>query len=648
MRKFLLFLFLLSTIGASAQQTFIRSTNDPNFGNLIKVLPLADSSWVVCSMDSMKITKFNTCGFVDWSNQYQIPNDNIGLSDVITTSDNCILMVTRMLSMNIEVSLVTKLDASGNMLWSKSYEDGSYQHFPYSIHEDASGNYIVYANVEHLGGAPLYNMLMKIDNSGNVIWTQFYDHGGIWGGSITTADNGILLRTSNTFIKTDSAGTVQWTSIFNGGSYYYYAPVELNDGYIFTGYITGNPNVSFSKIDKNGTQLWSDRRTSDFAVYPKALHKKSNGNFISVFLRTVGATTYPVAAEFDKDLNIVHQVALNSGAIGINLIVKDICITADGDPIMAGAAGNSNALFVAKLTPDFKASCEQTVAPMSLTYDPVNISSGTTTSFAFTMNSVNRNYGVVAIPTTSTTLCAPLKNCSLGPDTILCEASSLILTNHTVDVFDKYLWSTGETTSSIEINTPGKYWLQVNDNCEQNVLVDTIEIVWSKVIAPDLGSDLFLCDNESIVLKSTPCDSCNYLWSNGSIADAIEVEAAGIYWLKITNNDGCSVTDSVLLQRSKCECDVYLPNAFTPNEDGLNENFQPFSYCDFNNYQFKIYNRWGQKVFDSGAVGEGWNGQLDDRPAPEGVYVYSLNYTPLLKGRKGKEVFKTGTVTVFY
>lgn len=69
----------------------------------------------------------------------------------------------------------------------------------------------------------------------------------------------------------------------------------------------------------------------------------------------------------------------------------------------------------------------------------------------------------------------------------------------------------------------------------------------------------------------------------------------------------------------------YIPNAFTPNRDGSNEMFAPVIF-DVSEYEFIIYNRWGEQIFYTNDPKAGWNGKIDGKFAPDGVYVWQLRF----------------------
>ena len=78
----------------------------------------------------------------------------------------------------------------------------------------------------------------------------------------------------------------------------------------------------------------------------------------------------------------------------------------------------------------------------------------------------------------------------------------------------------------------------------------------------------------------------------------------------------------------QCATKVYVPNAFSPNDDGINDEFQPFLNLNLalKNYSLQIYNRWGGLVFESRENNATWNGRIKNVLAPSGVYFWVLQY----------------------
>jgi gliding motility-associated-like protein len=93
------------------------------------------------------------------------------------------------------------------------------------------------------------------------------------------------------------------------------------------------------------------------------------------------------------------------------------------------------------------------------------------------------------------------------------------------------------------------------------------------------------------------------------------------------------VADTANVQSDNCACKFYVPNAFTPNNDGLNDVFLPRYQCDFSNYELRVFNRWGQMVFRSESPSNGWDGTMSGSRQPVGVYVWQLTYKDAITGK---------------
>jgi gliding motility-associated-like protein len=123
-------------------------------------------------------------------------------------------------------------------------------------------------------------------------------------------------------------------------------------------------------------------------------------------------------------------------------------------------------------------------------------------------------------------------------------------------------------------------------------------------------------------------------------------EEGGVFYYKIRALESASSrfqdqSESNTIKITK-EPTSYIPNAFAP--DGVNEVNQIFKpvcvYVDADSYDFKIYNRWGELLFQTKDVNEGWDGNFRNKPAPQGVYTYVITY----KLDEKKNVVKRGTV----
>jgi gliding motility-associated-like protein len=123
------------------------------------------------------------------------------------------------------------------------------------------------------------------------------------------------------------------------------------------------------------------------------------------------------------------------------------------------------------------------------------------------------------------------------------------------------------------------------------------------------------------------------------------------YTIEVSDHNGCDTvfshnlvcTDTALQLITVLEDPrIFVPNAFKPNGDGTNDRFYPKT-IGIELLELAIYNRWGQAIFRSENPGEGWDGNINGIPAPEGVYAWVLRY----RNPKTGEVHKSrGTVTL--
>ena len=168
-------------------------------------------------------------------------------------------------------------------------------------------------------------------------------------------------------------------------------------------------------------------------------------------------------------------------------------------------------------------------------------------------------------------------------------------------------------------------------------MYDTVNLA---VIDPPVAvlRDTVLCDEWSYVLQ-VYADSANYLWSTGDTLPGIVPKSSNTYWVEITNPCG-QIRDEAEIEVRRCMCNVWIPSAFTPNGDGVNDRFLPLE--DYPGQGLlTVHNRWGQKVFTTASVTSGWSGA----DAPDGTYFWTLEaledqgnprrsgYVTLLRGR---------------
>lgn len=218
---------------------------------------------------------------------------------------------------------------------------------------------------------------------------------------------------------------------------------------------------------------------------------------------------------------------------------------------------------------------------------------------------------------------------SLGKDTTLCAGSLYNLASPVPG--NSYQWSTRDTGMFITIRSPGMYWLQVsNGQCSSK---DDILINYYPSLFTDLGDEYFICDDEKELVKLDAGEKfTQYKWTpTGDTTQWIIVGDVGDYFVVVKDFRGCNGNDGTIVQR-RCPVTVYFLNAFTPNNDGLNDTYAP-SGKDIVSFSMKIFNRWGQLVFETTDINTQWNGKLKSEYAQTDTYFYTAQYSGYLNKR---------------
>lgn len=217
-----------------------------------------------------------------------------------------------------------------------------------------------------------------------------------------------------------------------------------------------------------------------------------------------------------------------------------------------------------------------------------------------------------------------LPNPTLDKNPVLCEGVPKTLNPGTG--FTNYNWSTGAITPTISINTVGDYSVTVTDlnGCKNS---DSTKITRIQPTPSSfLPADILICPYEKLILASTKTFS-DYLWNDGSKAPTVTTSKTGLYWLQGTDQFGCIGKDSIAVgAKYNCMVGVFVPNAFTPNNDGKNDVFRPIIYGNILSYDFKIFNRYGEVVFQSSESNKGWDGKSNGVIVGSNTFAWSLVY----------------------
>jgi gliding motility-associated-like protein len=186
-----------------------------------------------------------------------------------------------------------------------------------------------------------------------------------------------------------------------------------------------------------------------------------------------------------------------------------------------------------------------------------------------------------------------------------------------------YVWSTGTTGNTLTVNQPGNYGVEAFGPCG---LIASDQISLIALNEPVLlVTEVPWCPGENAFLFTRlMATDGNYQWNTGATGQQVVADTAGIYEVSIFEDCADQRERFVVFERNDCE-KLYIPNAFTPNNDGKNDFFEVFG-DDFNEFYIVIFNRWGQKVFESESMRLGWDGTTNGQPQPGAVYNGLVRY----------------------
>jgi gliding motility-associated-like protein len=253
----------------------------------------------------------------------------------------------------------------------------------------------------------------------------------------------------------------------------------------------------------------------------------------------------------------------------------------------------------------------------------------------------------------------PYPVANAGNDTSICFNSTAQL--HASTDGSSFTWSPVATlqdgTSLNPVATPGlstNYILYAYDTrgCPK-AGTDTIYVNVEPPLNAFAGKDTTAVINQPLQLHAT--GGLNYSWSPGVGLSANDIAnpvarfsnppAEGYYLYKVLVSDATGCLDSALVRVDVYSTmpEIYVPSAFTPNNDGKNDLFRMIAAGIQNVQMFQVFNRWGQMVYNSPVThSTGWDGFYNGKAQPVGTYVWMVKAVDYL----GHPLFRRGTVTL--
>ncbi|MCX6272850.1 MAG: gliding motility-associated C-terminal domain-containing protein, partial [Bacteroidetes bacterium] len=237
----------------------------------------------------------------------------------------------------------------------------------------------------------------------------------------------------------------------------------------------------------------------------------------------------------------------------------------------------------------------------------------------------------------------PLPVLSFSPsEPGICAGSSVVLSVSGADyyIWDPFQFLSSPTGSSVVANPPEVFTYRVTGTDQhdcKNFAWLTVHVY--SIISSLLPDSVIFCPGDLLTLEPKFVNSGEYIWQDGTHGQYYSVTNPGIYWVTVKVDD-CIFSDTV--EVIPCT-DIWVPNAFTPGFDDINNIFLAKASTELTHFQLQIFDRWGELIFESNDIYKGWDGTFKGGDCKQDVYTWTISYTGVSKKRQGK---LTGTVTL--
>jgi len=226
-------------------------------------------------------------------------------------------------------------------------------------------------------------------------------------------------------------------------------------------------------------------------------------------------------------------------------------------------------------------------------------------------------------------------------DTIICKSKYLILDAKNNGA--RYFWNTGEVNQKIKVENNGKYWVRINNGgCG---IIDSVNVKFINSNQMFQNPEQTFCLSElNKVLSIKPAANTKILWNTGNTTPTINIYKEGIYWVQSENKQCGKQIDSVNVKFKACDCEMIIPNSFTPNEDNKNDYFFPVLQCDYSFFNLTITDRYGNVVYFTNSSSGKWDGRYKGNLCAEDNYIYTIES---IEKTNDKKQTRSGYVSLF-
>jgi gliding motility-associated-like protein len=189
-----------------------------------------------------------------------------------------------------------------------------------------------------------------------------------------------------------------------------------------------------------------------------------------------------------------------------------------------------------------------------------------------------------------------------------------------------YTWAPNVSDSSAAVSlNAGNFTVTVTDSAGCTIK-DTFMVGArpDTMARPYLGPDTSICPGTTTITLNAGIYPV-YFWQDSSTRQTLTAADSGTFWVRVTGANGCVASDTIYIAE-KCNNQIVVPNAFSPNGDGKNDYFIPKTIDNPTRFLMHIYDRWGALVYETNSFTHGWDGKFKGKDQPSGTYIYYIQY----------------------
>lgn len=203
-----------------------------------------------------------------------------------------------------------------------------------------------------------------------------------------------------------------------------------------------------------------------------------------------------------------------------------------------------------------------------------------------------------------------------------------VVANATYQWYKDSIAIVGATDSVYHVLEPGRksHYNVLVSTSAKCIISEPFFVTESKLGEINIPADTILCAENNSILLAPALEGIIYT-VNGTTNTFVSVSKEGVYQIVAADVSGCQKSFNINVRKTTCKgCQAHVPKAFTPNNDGVNDLFRPKFNCNVTMFAFMVFNKWGQKIFESRDINKGWDGTCRGNKLSPDAYVYVMQY----------------------